>query len=315
MTKQSTFAEKNQKTEARKLKKGYDNFLKPTLISLLAGLIYAVSIKYFIMPSGVIMTGSEGIAISTAYYFESNWLFILLYSIFQFLLLAFSFFKVGKIFSLKTFITLSAVITLLIFLPSVKVASPEPENERIVLVLFGAIISGLGKALSLINRGSTGDEDIISVYFSEKLRKPVGKISIIAGSVSMIYGLVLNYLKYSDITVTANTFIYTVIFIFVGAATVNTIYKRYRFSNLTINTDNPWAVSQIINEILPERTFTKTVGIGGYLKKRRTMINLIVTQEELPIIINEINQIEGNNFLYHYEIDGIKGRFTFDAIK
>ncbi|WP_053228249.1 YitT family protein [Spirochaeta cellobiosiphila] len=295
--------------------KQHSQRIKTCVIPIVAGVIYAFAIKYFIMPSGIIMTGTEGIALASSYFFESDRLFILLYIIFQFLLLIFSFVKIGKIFSIKTMLTLVTVSLLLIFLPSLEVASPEPENERLVLVLFGAIVSGIGKALSLMNRGSTGDEDIIGVYFSEKLRKPVGTISIVAGIISMSYGLLLNYLKYHDVGELANTLIYTVIFVFVGASTVNEIYKRYRFSNVTINTNRPFDVIRILQQIFPDRTFTKSTVIGGFSQRRRTIINVIVTQEELPHIMNEVSQLEGNNFIYHHEIDNIQGRFVFQQIK
>ncbi|WP_020613585.1 YitT family protein [Sediminispirochaeta bajacaliforniensis] len=97
------------------------------------------------------------------------------------------------------------IVLLLLCMPDMQVASPEPENERLLLVLFGAILAGIGKSLAFMNRGSTGDEDIASVYVSEKLRKPVGKISIIAGSISTVYGVVLNYIKVQDPAIVVNT--------------------------------------------------------------------------------------------------------------
>ena len=283
--------------------------------SLFSGVIYAVALKYFVIPSGVILTGTEGFALATSYYFESERLFIILYVIFQALLLIFSYIKVGWRFSTKTVLTLACVVTLLVFLPSLEVASPEPENERLVLVLFGAIIAGVAKAMALKNRGSTGDEDIINVYFSEKLRKPVGKISIAAGAASMVYGLVLNYLKLHDPAAVANTLIYTTIFIFVGAETVNSIYKRYRFTHITVNTDDPEGVGHIIKKLFPERSYTRTTGVGGFSSKERSLISLIVTQEELPQILKAVTGAEGNSFIYHHEIDGIKGRFNFSRFR
>jgi len=283
--------------------------------SLLAGVIYAVALKYFVIPSGVILTGTEGFALATSYYFESEGLFILLYVIFQALLLIFSFIKVGWRFSIKTMLTLGCVVSLLLFLPPLEVASPEPENERLVLVLFGAIIAGVAKAMALKNRGSTGDEDIINVYFSEKLRKPVGKISIAAGAASMTYGLVLNYLKFQDPAAVANTLIYTTIFIFVGAETVNSIYKRYRFTHITINTEDPGGVGKKIKDLFPDRSYTRTTGVGGFASKERSLISLIVTQEELPQILKAVTGTEGNSFIYHHEIDGIKGRFNFSRFR
>ena len=48
-----------------------------------AGALYAIALKYFVLPSKVILTGTEGIATALSYYFDSYWLFIILYLIFQ----------------------------------------------------------------------------------------------------------------------------------------------------------------------------------------------------------------------------------------
>ena len=41
-------------------------------LSVFAGTLYAVAIKYFVFPSRVIMTGTEGISIATAYFFDNQ---------------------------------------------------------------------------------------------------------------------------------------------------------------------------------------------------------------------------------------------------
>ena len=49
----------------------------------IAGVLYAMALKYFVLPSKVILTGTEGIASALSYYFDSYPLFIGLYLIFQ----------------------------------------------------------------------------------------------------------------------------------------------------------------------------------------------------------------------------------------
>ncbi len=93
-------------------------------------------------------------------------------------------------------------------LPDLHFASPESENERMVLVPFGGIIGGLAKTLDLWNRGSTGDEDIIGAYVAERLRKTVGSVAIVVAGVSTIYGLSLEFLKTGDISTVVNTLMY-----------------------------------------------------------------------------------------------------------
>ncbi|MDD3051168.1 MAG: YitT family protein [Candidatus Cloacimonetes bacterium] len=281
------------------------------LVPIFTGFLYAVAIKYFIRPSTVIMTGTEGLSLATSYYLDSEFSFVVFYSAFQFILVMFSFFKIGIKFSIKTLMTVSSVSAFILILPMIKFASPEPENERLVLVLFGSIIAGIAKALSLKNRGSVGDEDIIAVYFSEKLRKPVGKIIISAGLISMVYGLVLAYLKTESISYVANTLIYTTIFIFVSAETVNAIYRRYKYSRVTINVDKIDQISSVISHIFPERSFTISDVEGSFSGSNRKQITLILSQEEMPVLLNSLNSIDEKFFLYYNQVDGIVGRFMY----
>jgi len=292
------------------MKKFFGQVKRIVLVPLLMGLVYAVAIKYFIRPSLVIMTGTEGLSLATSYFLDSETVFVVLYLLFQAVLLVFAFIRVNVLFSLKTLVTVAGVALFILVLPMIKVASPEPENERLVLVLFGAILSGIAKAFSLKNRGSVGDEDIIAVYFSEKLRKPVGKILVYAGIVSMIYGLILSYLKSGNISSVANTLIYTSIFIFVSAETVNTIFKRFNYSRLTVNIEDESTISRILKEHLPDRSYTVIDVHGSYLKNLRKEITIILSQEELPVIVEAIKKSNINCFLYHNRVDGIEGRFN-----
>lgn len=281
------------------------------LIPIFAGFLYSVAIKYFIRPTALIMTGTEGISLATSYYFNSELLFVIMYSIFQFVLLVFSFIKIGFRFSIKTLITVSSVSIFILILPMIKFGSPEPENERLVLVIFGSIIAGIAKAISLKNRGSVGDEDIIAVYISEKLRKPVGITIILAGIISMTYGLFLSYLQTNSITYVTNTLIYTTIFLFVSAETVNSIYKRYKYSNISINTDNIDLVGSVVKNVLPERSFTVSNVTGAYTGSSRKQISLILSQEELPALLNALKEIEDKGFIHYNQVDGVIGRFPF----
>src|SRR5690606_28269648 len=124
---------------------------------LLARLLYAIALKYFVLPSKVILTGTEGIATALSYYFESYWLFIVLYAVFQMGLLTFAFARVSRVFAQRSLLVVGTVVFALVALPELQFAQPESHNERIILVLFGGILAGVAKALAFQNRGSTGD--------------------------------------------------------------------------------------------------------------------------------------------------------------
>ena len=155
------------------------------------------------------MTGTEGISIATAYFFESQKLFIWLYLVFQFSLIVFAFRKIGSRFAIRTMFVIGSVVGMLAILPDYQFASPEPQNERIILVIFGGILAGLAKAIAFRYSASTGDEDIPAAYLSTKYLKPVGNIAVIAAVVSTVFGLALAFIKTHQIEPVINTLMYT----------------------------------------------------------------------------------------------------------
>jgi uncharacterized membrane-anchored protein YitT (DUF2179 family) len=279
---------------------------------LLAGILYASAIKYFVLPAKVILTGTEGLAIATSYYFNDQMLFVILYAIFQSMLVTFAFIKISKGFALRSLLLVATVVSLLIFLPEHTFAQAQPE--RMILVIFGGLLAGIAKAIAFKWKGSTADEDILGAFFAQKYRKPVGSIAIYAAVVSTIYGLVMIYLKDRQFDIVVNTLMYTSIYIFVSAETLNSLFRKYRLSEVTIFTPNPGDIETVLNSFSDHRTYTVMTGIGGYSKALQHMFKIIVTHEELPGLMRAIDKAEKKCFLCYHDIEGLSGRYFIDPI-
>lgn len=279
-----------------------------------AGVVYACALKYFVFPAKVILTGFEGLAAATAYFFDKEWLFLLIYAVAQTVLIVFAFAKISKTFALRTMLTVGAVIVGLWLLPPLEFASPEPQNERILLVLFGGILAGLAKAASLRLRGSTGDEDILAAYFAMKYLKPVGTIAIAAATVSTVYGLTLDYLGTGRIEPVINTLMYTAIYIFTSAETLNNFFRKFKLVVLTAVTKDTEALGKAILEAAPHRTFTLQLASGGYSSERMELVRTIVTHEELPDVLDSIKLRTPDALWYHHDIEGISSHYHIKPI-
>ena len=273
---------------------------------IFAGFLYAVALKYFVLPSKIILTGTEGIASSLSYYFDSYRMFIVLYLAFQGVLLLFAYFKVSKSFAYYSFLVVLCVAFALHVLPELSFAQPEPQNERIILVLFGGLLAGVAKAISFKHRGSTGDEDIIGAFFAMKLLKPVGAISIIAAIVSTSFGLSLDFLKNREIESTINTLMYSSIYIFVSSEILNNLYKKFQTTLLTIFTSDHERVGKGIKEVFDHRTFTVQTGKGGYRGGTISIINTIITREELPFSSARYKPLIRNAFIIIRTLMGLR---------
>lgn len=281
---------------------------------LFAGIVYAIALKYFVFPSGIILTGTEGIAVSIAYYFEKTSIFILLYAVFQISLITFAYKKISRGFAIRSAIVVSTVVVLLLVLPEMAFADPAPQNERITLVLFGGIIAGFAKAIAFKNRGSTGDEDIIAAHYAVKYLRPVGSIAIIAGMVSTAFGLLLQYLKVADFPALINTLMYTSLYIFVSAQTLNAIYHKFKITMLVVIDEDPEMIGNAIRKVSPHRTYTVQSDIDGRLNKQLKMVRTIITREELPKVLESVRATSPDAFYYHHDVEGVSRKFYITPI-
>lgn len=279
-----------------------------------AGALYAIALKYFVLPSKVILTGTEGIASSLSYYFESYWLFISLYLVFQTILLSFAFFKVSKMFATRSLIVVATVVLFLAYLPALQFAQPEPQNERIILVIFGGILAGVAKAMAFRHRGSTGDEDILGAYFAMKYLKPVGSIAVFAAIGSTTFGLIMDFMKTGDLETVVNTLMYTCIYIFISAQTLNNLYRKFKIKMVAIITKQYKTIGETITSTFDHRTYTVQKGLGGYSDQSFSMVTTIITHEELPRLIEAIELSDPDCFYYHHDIDGVSRRYYISPV-
>lgn len=289
-------------------------WIQEYFLIVFAGVLYAISLKYFVLPSKVILTGTEGIASALSYYFDNYTLFIVLYLVFQTFLLIFAFIKVSRVFAFRSLLVVCTVVFSLLFLPELQFASPEPHHERIILVLFGGLLAGFAKAVAFQNRGSTGDEDILGAYFAMKYLKPVGLLAIAAAVISTSFGMAMDFLKTNDFESVVNTLMYTCIYIFASAETLNNLYRKFKITMVAIITRRTDAVGKAITETLDHRTFTVQSGVGGRSNESFWMVRTVITHEELPQVIASIEQADPDCFYYHHDIEGVSGRYYISPI-
>lgn len=279
-----------------------------------AGLLYAAALKYFVLPSSVILTGTEGVAAALSYYFDAYWIFVVLYGAFQAALLLFASLRMPSTFARRSFVTVATVIVALMLLPSLRFAAPEPENERILLVLFGGLLAGTAKAVAFRRRGSTGDEDILGAYFAMKYLKPVGSIAVVAAVFSTAFGMLMALLKHGELEPAINTLMYTCIYIFASTETLNNLYHRFSLTAVDVITRRGEQVGRTIVSVLPHRTFIVQDGRGGHSTEKFDLLRTVVTKEELPTLLRAVNRADPESFHYHFELQGISRRYYIPPI-
>ncbi|MEQ8820503.1 MAG: YitT family protein [Sumerlaeia bacterium] len=193
-------------------------------------------------------------------------------------------------------------------------ASPEPQHERIILVLFGGLLAGASKALAFRYRGSTGDEDILGAYFAMKYLKPVGSIAILAAVVSTTFGLALSYIKTNDFEAVVNTLMYTCIYIFASAETLNNLYRKFQITMVSVISKDYKVIGQAIVGALSHRTYTVQEGLGGRSGDSFWLVRTIITHEELPQLLDALEDADPHCFFYHHDVEGVSSRYYIKPI-
>ena len=284
------------------------------LAILFAGLMYAAALKYFVLPTRIVLTGTEGLAAATSYYFQSSGLFIVLYLVFQLALIGFAFTKVGRVFAVRSLVVVATVVAGLSVLPDLQFGSPESENERLTLVIFGGLIAGVAKAIAFQHRGSTGDEDILGAFFAMKYLKPVGSIAVIAAVISTAYGLSLEFRANGRFETVINTLMYTCVYIFVSAETLNNLYRKFQLTMLCVVSRAPQEIGRAIKGVSEHRTYIVQDGVGGHTGDKFQLVRAIVTHEELPEMLEAVERAVPGCFYYHHDIEGTSKRYYITPI-
>ena len=215
---------------------------------------------------------------------------------------------------MRSMIVVSTVVVFLAFLPNFQFAQPEPQNERIILVLFGGLLAGTAKAIAFRYRGSTGDEDILGAYFAMKYLKPVGSIAVFAAIGSTAFGLIMDFIKAGNFESIVNTLMYTCIYIFISAETLNNTYRKFKITMVAIITRKHEIVGRAISSTFDHRTYTLHKKIGGRSGETFWMVRTVITQEELLQMLEAIEYADPDCFYYHHDIEGVSRRYYITPI-
>jgi uncharacterized membrane-anchored protein YitT (DUF2179 family) len=153
-----------------KIKKSFLDYLETTLFILLGNALLAFLVAAFIMPHGIIMGGTTGIAIVINRFFPVDTALVVF--ILNFALLIVGYFVLGKKFFMTTVAsTLLYPLFLGIFqrIPGIDTLT----DDTLLAALFAGVLMGLALGLVMRVGSSTGGMDIANLVFHKLFHKPV----------------------------------------------------------------------------------------------------------------------------------------------
>ncbi|MBO0462379.1 MULTISPECIES: YitT family protein [Enterococcus] len=282
----------------------YHDYTTKLSVSIVYALIASVALNFFYQPGNIYSSGITGLAqilttlsksvigfeipVSTTLYLLNIPLFFL------------AWFKLGKKFTIFTFITVTLTSLSIHIMPQT-ILSTDP----IICAIFGGAVTGVGIGLALKNGLSSGGLDIVSITIRKKTGRSVGSISIYFNAlIVFVAGLLFGwqYMFYSALS------------IFVSGKVTDVVYTKQKKMQVMIVTKHPEAVIEAIQKCMRRGITIINEAEGAYKHDKQTVLMTIVTRYELPLLREAMKSSDPQAFVSIAENVQILGRFYEEGI-
>lgn len=313
--------------------------IKEWLLVTLGILIYVLAWSIFLIPNNLIGGGVSGISSMIQYATHGTIQMGYSYFILNAILVAAAMVVLGMGFGAKTIYAIILASVALRFLPGL---IPETiirdlvfANGKLLSVLMGGVMAGIGIGMSISNGGSTGGTDIIALIWTKYRNVSPGKVIlyldfIIIGSSLLIpsYANSIDPVTHEQVLdAMGNPVMYKLPFV----EKITTVL--YGFILVTVNSyvlDMYISGSQqsvqlfilskeyerIADAITKEmhRGVTVLDGKGWYTKQDTKVLMVLTRKSDLNLMLRYIKQIDSHAFLSVSSVNGVYGK-GFDTIK
>lgn len=283
-------------------KKRTGNGLVSTMIAVILGnALYALSVKLFLLPSGLITGGTTGIAISVHHYFGIPIsLFVFGFNV---MMLVVGYLVLGKTFA-STTLASTFLYPFLLELLNRWLGNMVITNDILLCTLFSGL--GIGMALGIVIRSgaSTGGMDIPPLVLKKFFKLPVS-FSMYVFDVFIL----LSQALFSQ----SEMILYGIVLIIIYTMTLDKM--------LLLGTTRAEikVISHRANEIRDailkqmDRGVTMLDGEGGYQREKLQMIFSVISNRELPKIERIVHEIDPECFMSVSRVSEVRGRgFTMN---
>lgn len=263
------------------------NTLRKTSIDLLkmvlGTMIMAIGIDLFLVPSKLSTGGFSGIG--TVLYYLLKIPVGTTTLILNIPLLIFAFFRLGKRFVVKTII---GTALLSYFLNVFEKITPI-TNDKVLAFIYGSIAVGIGTAMVLKAKGSTGGTELLAnIIRSYNRNMRTGSLITILDAI--IVGA--NVIFFKDIEVA----LYSGLAIYIMGKILDIFFEGIDFSKmlLIISSKNEEISNRITKEL--GRGATMLDGTGMYKREEREVLLCVMSRNEVRHVMSIIEETDSSAF-------------------
>lgn len=268
-----------------------------SLLLVLAGnVVYALTVKLFLLPAGLISCGTTGLGLTVEHLTKIPMTTFIL--VFNLCMLAVGWLVMGKAFALTTlFSSLFYPVALEVLN---RVLGPVQVTDDLLMnTVFAGLGLGLGLGIVLRGGGSTGGMDIPPLVLNKFFRIPV--------SVSLWtfdFCIMLTQMMFH----TLEDLLYGVLLLILISMTLNRVMLlgTSRTEVKIISQKNRQIRDAILQKV--DRGVTMLDGEGGYLGNSTQVILSVVSNHELPKIETLAREIDPNAFLIVSRVTEVWGK-------
>jgi uncharacterized membrane-anchored protein YitT (DUF2179 family) len=270
---------------------------KKLMIVLIGAILNAIAMNLFLIPAHVYSSGFVGIAQLLSSIFSGHISTGILLFLLNVPVAVLGWLKVGKSFTLYSFISVAAMSLFMEILPVL-----ELSNDILLNAVFGGVIGAIGVGITLKWGASTGGMDIVAMILSRVHDKPVGiYYFVLNGMIILSAGLLYGWEKA----------LYTLVTLYVSTRVIDTIHTRYEKLTAMIITKKSEELKTAIHEKLL-RGITIVPAKGAFTNESKEMLIIVITRYELFDLERIINKVDPNAFTNIVETAGIFGFFRKD---
>ena len=268
-----------------------------TLLSIIVGnFIYALSVKLFLLPAGLITGGTNGIALALEHYFGvSIPLFVLIFNI---VMLCVGWLVLGRAFAMTT---VASSFLYPAFLEALNrlLGDVVLTDDLLLCTIFFGLGVGLGLGLVIRAGASTGGMDIPPLILEKKLRIPV--------SVSMYCFDFLILVPQMFFRPVENV-LYGIILVFIYTIVLDKmlILGKSKTELKIVSSKYEEICSAILNDV--DRGVTLMRAEGGYTGCRTKLVFSVVTNRELIKVEKLVHDIDPECFMVVNRVSEVRGK-------
>ncbi|MDD2998856.1 MAG: YitT family protein [Candidatus Riflebacteria bacterium] len=167
------------------------------------------------------------------------------------------------------------------------------DQELLVASIYGALAIGTGMAIVFNEGAATGGADAMAQVVRKLKHVPVGKTLLVTDSIVLFIG----FFTFSDAMVGFKTMMYSFIFIFIQAHTLDTVLNGFRANQLVmIITDKPEQIKKMIFMEL-SRGVTEYKSYGGFSGIEKTTLATVLSKNRVPALRRLIAEADPESFV------------------